>query len=336
MRSEDALVKAPLWAAAARALALFLGGFSLLNVLVELIVPGFDANVWWIDFRPLPVTPARTLLVLASLLLVAYAIRPAAGRRRRRVTAGLVLILLAVVAWNVIRFFVLLARGDVHAGFPVPFSLLVGAALGVILAALLKRAPGGNGRRGLLCAGATLCACVVAFPLAQMLCFGKTDYRRPAGAVVVFGARAYADGRPSQALADRVRTGCRLHLDGLADRVVFSGGPGDGDVHETEAMRDMAVRLGVPREAIVLDPDGLNTRATVRNTCALFERLGVRRVLAVSHSFHLPRIKMTYARAGREVYTVPAKETYVLTQMPYLMMREVAAFWVYYARSIAG
>ncbi len=180
----------------------------------------------------------------------------------------------------------------------------------------------------------SLGACLAGFPLAQMYCFGMTDYRRPADAVVVFGARVYADGRVSDALADRVRTGCTLYRDGLVRKVIFSGGPGDGAVHETEGMRRMAVGLGVPLEDILLDEQGLNTQATARNTCEMFDKHGLRTVLVVSHFYHLPRIKLTYQRQGREVYTVPARETYRLTALPLYMMREVAALWVYYLRPL--
>ena len=45
----------------------------------------------------------------------------------------------------------------------------------------------------------------------------------------------------SDALADRMRTGVELIQQGHADTLIVSGGPGDGDVHETEAMRDFAV-----------------------------------------------------------------------------------------------
>jgi vancomycin permeability regulator SanA len=163
-----------------------------------------------------------------------------------------------------------------------------------------------------------------------MFCFGKTDYRRSAEAVVVFGARAYADGTCSDALADRVRTGCRLYLDGVVRKVIFSGGPGDGAVHECEAMRRLAIGMGVPDKDIILDHEGLNTRATVRNTCGLPAAQPTGRLLAVSHFYHLPRIKLQYRRAGREVFTIPAEEEYTLTKMPYLMFREIAAFWFYF------
>ena len=45
---------------------------------------------------------------------------------------------------------------------------------------------------------------------------------------------------------------------------------------------------------------------------------------------------MAYARAGREVYTVPATESYFLTQLPYNMAREVAALWVYYLQPLVS
>jgi len=168
------------------------------------------------------------------------------------------------------------------------------------------------------------------FPLLQTLCFGKTDYRRPSDVAVVFGARAYADGRPSDALADRVRTACELYNRGLVKKLIFSGGPGDGAFPDTEAMRRLALSLRVKDQDIVLDAEGLNTERTVRNSIGICNDLNAKRVLAVSHFYHLPRIKMAYQKYGREVYTVPAKERYFLRQTPYSVAREVVAFWAYY------
>jgi uncharacterized SAM-binding protein YcdF (DUF218 family) len=97
-------------------------------------------------------------------------------------------------------------------------------------------------------------------------------------------------------------------------------------------MKRMALELGVKGEDILVDEAGLNTQATARNSEAMFSRLQATRILVVSHFYHLPRIKMSYQRDGWEVYTVPAKESYLLRQMPYNMAREVAALWVYYLR----
>ncbi len=320
-----------------RGLSLFIGGFSLLNLLGELRFPGFDANHWWIDFRPLDTVPVQVFLFVVSIFLLAYSLHPKMSDWRCKVTSTLTAILLGFTTWNILNFHILLYRGTIKAGFPVAFSLIVSIALVIVLIALALPKVSLYDSKPLsskITFVSTLLICLVGFPLGQMFCFGKTDYSRRADAIVVFGARVYADGRPSDALADRVRTGCGLYLDGLADRLIFSGGPGDGDIHEAESMRTMAIALGVPKEVILLDTEGVNTKATVKNTAEIFDRLGIKRVLAVSHFYHLPRIKMSYQRRRWEVYTVPAKETYLLTQMPKYILREVVALWLYYLRPI--
>jgi uncharacterized SAM-binding protein YcdF (DUF218 family) len=343
-----------------RGFALFLGGFTLLNLFGSFRRAWFDANLWWIDLRWLPQGVAQAGLFISAVCLVAFAFRPPASPARRWLTAACGGSLGLVAALNALRFYALWLRGTVRSGFPLPVSLLIAVALGVVVVAALRttalpvprpplllfpaastgpgirRPEGGSASFTILYVFVVALGCAVSFPLAQMFCFGKTDYRRPADAVVVLGARAYADGRPSDALADRVRTACRLYRDGLARKLVFSGGPGDGAVHEPECMRRMAIQLGVKPEDILADPDGLNTGETVRNTGRILAQLHATRVLAVSHFYHLPRIKLAYQAAGREVYTVPAKESYILRQMPYNMAREVAALWEYYCRAILG
>ncbi len=318
-----------------RGLAAFIGGFSLLNLLGNLLRPGYDANIWWIDFRFLSEIVGNVCLITAAVLLPTYACLPNMSRWRKGLTIVATAVLAAVAAWNVVSFYLLLHREAIQSAVPLPFSLLVLISLVVLLPTMLAKPRKRRAWLEWFAAGATLGACLFVFPLAQMVCFGKTDYSRKADAIVVLGARTYADGTPSDALADRVRTACRLYLDRLAPTVIMSGGPGDGEVHETEAMRRMAVSLGVPDKAIILDREGINTRATVRNTTAIFDRLKIQRVMVISHFYHLPRIKMCYQQQGREVYTVPARESYTLSLMPFYVAREVAALWKYYLEPLA-
>jgi len=322
--------------AAARGLALFIGGFSLLNVLGELRYPGFDANLWWIDLRPLDKGLSATFLAVASILLIAYGTRPPRRTIRRTVTTAAVTILLAVATANAVVFHLLASGRVIAAGCPVAFSLFVAAGLTIVLLGSWADPLPMPVRRWTdgLVIGFVLAACAVAFPLGQMFCFGMTDYRRPADVAVVFGARVYADGSLSQALGDRVRTACSLYQDGLVRKVVMSGGPRDGEIHETEGMRRMALHLGVPEADILVDERGLNTQATVRSTCGIFAARGLATVLVVSHFYHLPRIKLAYQRQGWEVYTVPARQARPLTALPLYMAREIAALWLYYLRPL--
>jgi len=318
-----------------RGLALFFGCFSLLNVLGNLKVHGFDANLWWIDLRWLPAWMANGFLILAAICLISFAWRPPRSQWRRSFTLISAGTLSIVSLLNAFTFLFLLLRGTVVSSLPLPLSLMVTMAMLLIVRALVKPATLDNHTGRPWAVLAVCAACAFLFPLAEMLCFGKTDYRRPADVAVVLGCRVYADGRPSDALKDRVRTACQLYRDGLARKLLFSGGPGDGVIPETEAMRRMALQLGVKAEDILLDDQGLNTQATVRNSKPVFSALNASRILVVSHFYHLPRIKLAYQRAGLEVYTVPARESYLLRQMPYNMAREVAALWVYYVRPLA-
>jgi hypothetical protein len=59
-------------------------------------------------------------------------------------------------------------------------------------------------------------------------------------------------------------------------------------------------------------------------------------VLAVSHFYHLPRIKLAFQREGRDVFTVPAEQTEPLVGLPRYMLREVAALWMYYLLPLAS
>ena len=329
-------IPAPAWLAVSRSVALFFGTFSLLNLLAEFRAPGLDANIWWIDLRPCPAPLARGGLALVGMLLVAFAVRPRLHPLLRRTTIVLVLLLFGIALWNSMVYYTLIRQGTIRSGAALPFSLHVAACLAVIVAGLVsKSSHSSHPQRDLFIGSVAMVICLVGFPLAQMYCFGRTDYHRKADVIVVFGCKAYASGRPSLTLADRVETGCRLYLDGLAPKMVFSGGPGDGDVHETEAMRRLALQLGVADADIILDRDGLSTQATVANTTALFAQRGWSRVLAVSHFYHLPRIKLCYGQADLDVYTVPADENN-LPHLAFLLTREVVALWVYYLHPLAA
>ena len=108
-----------------------------------------------------------------------------------------------------------------------------------------------------------------------------------ADAAVVLGARVYADGRPSRFLRERIEVGVRLYLDGTVDRLIMSG---DGDdssgFGEPSVMRQVAEDMGVPPEAIVEDPLGVDTYSSCVNARDTF---GATSVIMVSQEFHVPR-----------------------------------------------
>lgn len=320
-----------------RGFALFLAAFSLLNLVGELFHPGFDASGWWLDTRSVPGDVGRTLILVFAVLMFEFARKPDSFRFLTSLQKIAVAGALAVAIHDASTFYSLVSRGTITTQFAIPFSLIIAALLLTIFGALHIRVRGSRtSARGKAMIFATTVGCTVAFPLLQIHCFGCTDYRRPANAAVVFGCKVYASGNLSAALSDRVRSACELYHQGLVGHLVMSGGPGQGDIHETDAMRDFAISLGIPPNQILTDRSGLSTDETVTNTVPLFRKHGFERVLAVSHFFHLPRIKLAYQRAGVDVFTVPARQKFRLPNEGFMLVRETVALWAYYARPLTG
>lgn len=336
--SESRSTRALLWvpSAVARGLALFVGVFTLVSLVGMVRAAGFDENIWWIDLHWLPGPAADLLLAVAGAVLAAWAIRP---RIRPLAWAAAVLAaaLAAAAVYNCVSFYQGWNAGEFKPAMQVPFSLLVAVVLvGIAVAAALAPARPRRAWPAWIIIAAFVVFCGVAFPVAQIYFFGTTDYRRPAQAAVVFGAQVHDDGRPSFALSDRVDTAIALFRAGLVKKLVMSGGVGASGYNEAIVMRRMAIAKGVPPADVVVDSNGVNTNASVADTTSLFKDAGWKTVLAVSHFYHLPRIKLAYQRAGWNVFTVPARQERPIGETPRLVMREVPAFWVYYVRAVFG
>ena len=107
-----------------------------------------------------------------------------------------------------------------------------------------------------------------------------------APAAVVFGAGLTRTGEPTAILKDRVETAAKLYFEGKVQKLLMSGDNRTLDHNEPEAMRQYAIRLGVPSSAIVLDYAGRRTYDTCYRAKAIF---GLDSALLVTQGFHLPR-----------------------------------------------
>ena len=103
---------------------------------------------------------------------------------------------------------------------------------------------------------------------------------------VVFGAGLRRDGTPTPILRDRVETAAKLYFAGKVEKILLSGDNRYVDYNEPEAMRQYALSLGVPKEAMVLDYAGRRTYDTCYRARAIF---GLQNAILVTQKFHLPR-----------------------------------------------
>lgn len=136
--------------------------------------------------------------------------------------------------------------------------------------------------------------------------FGQRDRAMPSDALVVLGARVLPGGVPSGSLQARVERAVELYQRGLAPRLVFSGGVGVNPPSEAQVMRALAVQLGVPAEACILEEQSHSTEQNARYSAELLRSMGARRVLVVSDPYHLLRARQYFRLQGFEVATSPA------------------------------
>ncbi len=103
---------------------------------------------------------------------------------------------------------------------------------------------------------------------------------------IVFGAGLRRDGTPTAILRDRVETAAQLYFVGKVEKILMSGDNRFENYNEPGAMRQYAISLGVPNDAIALDYAGRRTYDTCYRAKTIFK---VDEALLVTQKFHLPR-----------------------------------------------
>jgi uncharacterized SAM-binding protein YcdF (DUF218 family) len=168
----------------------------------------------------------------------------------------------------------------------------------------LQKGPGSVRRLLLVAVGVLTCGLFgLAFVVDR---FGQRERAVKADVVVVLGARVLPGGLGSPALRARVEKAVALYQRGLAPRLLFSGGVGVNPPAEARVMRELAVRLGVPEEACLLEERSHSTEQNARYSADMLRSLGARSVVVVSDPYHLLRARQYFRLHGFEVATSPA------------------------------
>jgi SanA protein len=145
---------------------------------------------------------------------------------------------------------------------------------------------------------------------------------------LVLGAGLWPDGSLTPILADRVATAAELYQAGKVQKLLCSGDNRRVDYNEPQAMKDYAVRLGVPEADVVLDYAGRRTYDSCFRARAIF---GVERVVAVTQRFHAARSVYTCQALGVDAVAVTADRRVYSAERVVWLTREylavVLAWW---------
>jgi vancomycin permeability regulator SanA len=152
--------------------------------------------------------------------------------------------------------------------------------------------------------------------------YGESDVpTRPVA--IVFGAGLTRSGGATAVLRDRIQTAANLYFSGKVEKLLMSGDNSTVEYNEPAAMREFALSLGIPDEAIVLDYAGRRTYDTCYRARAIF---GVDSAILVTQPFHMPRAVYLCNALGVDGVGVVAENfNYRRSSLLFWNARELAA-----------
>jgi uncharacterized SAM-binding protein YcdF (DUF218 family) len=133
------------------------------------------------------------------------------------------------------------------------------------------------------------------------------DERRQVDVIVVMGAAQY-DGRPSPLFAARLDHAIALFHEGVAPRLIVTGGKREGDrTTEAASGRAYAIAHDVPDDAILAEDASRTTIQSIRGVANLMRDAGLQTAVFVSDPTHMLRVLRMAADLGIEAYGSPTR-----------------------------
>jgi len=169
----------------------------------------------------------------------------------------------------------------------------------------------------------------------------RQDAHPASDAIVVLGSAQY-NGVPSSIFEARLEHAIALYEDGVAPVVVTVGGKKAGDQFtEAEAGRDYLTNAGIPADALLAVPEGVDTLESMRVVGDAFRERGWTTAVLVTDPWHAMRAERMAKDSGIESESSPTRQGPAVqtrtTQFRYIL-RETAAYLLYRAtgESVAG
>lgn len=158
-------------------------------------------------------------------------------------------------------------------------------------------------------AGAGVCAILIIAVFSAMgivYAHFNGDAQLPADCALVFGAAVYASSQPGPAIVRRVSTASSLYRLHQVNRLILSGGRGEGNqASEAEVMKKQAMMAGVRASDIVLEDQSHSTWENLLYSQNLTSHC--KSVVGISDAYHLARIELLARRLGwKDLKTIPA------------------------------
>ncbi len=119
-------------------------------------------------------------------------------------------------------------------------------------------------------------------------------------AIVVFGGGAGESGVAGQGYEERVTYAVDLFKKGYAEHIIFSSGY-TNILKEPDIMKALAISLGVPDNAIIIETESSNTYKNVLNAKRILKEREWNKILLVSSPYHIRRVSLVFRKNAKEI-----------------------------------
>ncbi|MBN2453528.1 MAG: YdcF family protein [Candidatus Omnitrophica bacterium] len=127
-----------------------------------------------------------------------------------------------------------------------------------------------------------------------------SDPPKKVDAIVVLGGGIGESGKVGQGYEERAEYAVELYKKGYASYIIFSS----GYIHileETLVMKALALSLGVPENAIVLENRVSNTHDSVLFTREILDKKGWKKIILLTSPYHMLRVSKVFAKMGGDI-----------------------------------
>ena len=137
--------------------------------------------------------------------------------------------------------------------------------------------------------------------LSIVLLFGASIYLSPQDKLEKVDTTVVISGGDTDA---RINEGVALYMDGFSDRIIFSGAAAEGEVSNAAAMKNIAMRKGVPAKDILIEEDSKTTEENAVDVARIIKSEDIKSIILVTSPYHQRRAYEAFRGALGKEYKI--------------------------------
>lgn len=145
------------------------------------------------------------------------------------------------------------------------------------------------------------------------------------------GAAVWKKNKPSPIFEGRIRKAFEMYQEGKLNKIILTGGSAPGEVSEAEAASIFLTRLGINNNDLIVENKSSTTTEQIKFLKS-FTNNENKKILIISDSFHLPRIKQICKFFNVKADAAASDYKLLFAKTIYYRFREAVAlllFWLF-------